>query len=249
MALKAYFDDSGTHDHSPVVVMAGLVAGEAEWAALETEWEDLKAEFGISKFHMNKLINRPWKSEYRGWSDCKAGRALTKFRRAILKTRSLMVGEAVSRDAWNSVCAQTRLGEWFDDPIDFLQTMALRKALEAQRARVFGYETVSVTFDLRLQNLVSWNFFAQGFQKKFPGRFAGYSFGLTEQVLPLQAADMVAYEAFRFQIDYLRGQSEPKARPNFRRMMDSMENRLSFITEPDLLEWVKKVEPFVRRRA
>jgi len=39
--LRAYFDDSGTHDGSKIVVVAGIMGSESELLSLELLWREL----------------------------------------------------------------------------------------------------------------------------------------------------------------------------------------------------------------
>ena len=58
---RAYFDESGIHDGSPIVAVAGLMATEKRWTALEADWlaelGQFKAEgFPISAFHATECV-------------------------------------------------------------------------------------------------------------------------------------------------------------------------------------------------
>lgn len=83
---------------------------------------------------------------------------------------------------------------------------------------------------------------ASGFEKRWPEQFVGYSFGNMEKVLPLQAADMIAYEAFVFHIDRDRLGREPAPRPNFAKLMDELSHDLAFYTEENLLAYARELE-------
>jgi hypothetical protein len=225
--LKAFLDDSGTHDHSDVIVMAGVIASEGAWSILEPQWQRLIEKYEIPKgLHMSKCSNR--RGDFRGWSDTKRRRAVTEFRRLIIETGGRLIGSAVARTDWNAACKKSKLGEVFAAPEDFLQSAVLRKALQSKRASTKGHEEISVTFDCREQSLVRWDWMSKGYVKRWPNRFAGYIFGRTEKVLPLQAADMIAYEALVFQCDRLRAGAEPKPRPNLKRLLDTMASDLAY---------------------
>ncbi len=52
--LVAYFDESGTHDRSKVVSIAGLVGDTKEWARLEAPWAENLATSRIEVFHASE---------------------------------------------------------------------------------------------------------------------------------------------------------------------------------------------------
>jgi hypothetical protein len=49
--LPGYFDESGVHDGSPVVVVAGWLATPDMWIAFERKWKDALTDFHIESFH------------------------------------------------------------------------------------------------------------------------------------------------------------------------------------------------------
>jgi hypothetical protein len=52
MMMKAYFDESGTHDGSPVMCVAGYLLSAEQAVHLDREWAEALAESGVSCFHM-----------------------------------------------------------------------------------------------------------------------------------------------------------------------------------------------------
>lgn len=64
MTIGGFFDDSGTHDSSTLVVLGGLLGTEEQWDAFEPAWSAL----------LNKpLPERPPLKEFH-LTECSAGR-------------------------------------------------------------------------------------------------------------------------------------------------------------------------------
>ena len=53
----AFFDESGTHLDSTVVVVGGYVASEDQWFMFRQEWEDMLHREGIPAIHRVSLEN------------------------------------------------------------------------------------------------------------------------------------------------------------------------------------------------
>ena len=64
--LKAFYDESGTHDGSPVTVLAGFVGDPDECAHFDTEWNKVLRNFGVPFAHAERLHRR--KGLYKGWT-------------------------------------------------------------------------------------------------------------------------------------------------------------------------------------
>jgi len=51
MMVEAYFDESGTHDGSPVMCVAGYLFDGKQCLHLDREWVDALRTFGVTRFH------------------------------------------------------------------------------------------------------------------------------------------------------------------------------------------------------
>ena len=69
MILTAYFDESGTHDDSPITVMAGVMANASQWQRFEMKFRALKQKYGFQTFHTKKF--KASSGDFRGWSPFK----------------------------------------------------------------------------------------------------------------------------------------------------------------------------------
>ena len=55
MLLQGFFDDSGTHAKSPLLVLGGLIATVEQWKDFSIEWDSkLKVEPTIRYLKMNE---------------------------------------------------------------------------------------------------------------------------------------------------------------------------------------------------
>ena len=53
--LDAYFDDSGTHQGSPAISVAGYMSTPDRWKRFESEWRETLDAYGVEFFHMTIL--------------------------------------------------------------------------------------------------------------------------------------------------------------------------------------------------
>jgi hypothetical protein len=67
MSFTAYLDESGIHDGSEAVTVAGYLSTPERWEAFKTEWKLALNEFGIRFFRMSQFANRA--REYQTWTE------------------------------------------------------------------------------------------------------------------------------------------------------------------------------------
>ncbi len=84
--FTAYFDESGTHNNSAIVV-AGYIATDKQWVEFSQNWNDLLQDQGISHFHRTDLESL--KKEFRGWDDPRKIRVIQQAQ-GIIRSRVLI---------------------------------------------------------------------------------------------------------------------------------------------------------------
>jgi hypothetical protein len=57
-SLIAYFDESGSHSESPILVVAGLISTAKQWRLLSREWNNTLAKYGLDSFHMVDCVHK-----------------------------------------------------------------------------------------------------------------------------------------------------------------------------------------------
>jgi hypothetical protein len=66
LTLTAYLDESGTHGHSAVTVMGGMLANARQWERFEAEFSRLKKKHKFRIFHTKKFKRRA--GDFKGWT-------------------------------------------------------------------------------------------------------------------------------------------------------------------------------------
>lgn len=72
--FTGYFDESGTHAGSRVIVVAGYVSPEREWRRLEIKWKKRLRREGAKYYHTTDIEAATPRGPYKGWSRLKADR-------------------------------------------------------------------------------------------------------------------------------------------------------------------------------
>lgn len=216
--LQGYFDDSGTHRGSDIVVWAGFLATEERWTAFEKDWRDLLETYGISAFHIYDCTHGT--GDFDGWCQGKRDAAIYDFREIILTHNLLGIGCAASVKDWDDLV----IGEHRKYLRTSEEYCLSRVVSEAVRFEVENYpdNRMAIMFDQRDRpdtEIIAINRIFDFYGKRHP-RLTEYSFVRTKSVLPVQAADMFAWESYQYAKEYLKTGQCPEARPHFKHFLD-----------------------------
>lgn len=98
--LKAFFDESGTHNGAAVTAIAGFVGSEESWALLEERWTTTLRNLGISTFHM---------------TDAKAQRGeFSRIERRVIYELQLSLARTIKASSLSAVTAGIDSSAWPD---------------------------------------------------------------------------------------------------------------------------------------
>src|SRR6266436_6070961 len=77
--FSVYFDESGTHRASPVVVVAGWVSTDIQWRAFSTSWQKILRVAGLTPpvFHMTDFESR--RPPFSDWKNSKRIKVLQRL--------------------------------------------------------------------------------------------------------------------------------------------------------------------------
>src|SRR5260221_10138362 len=197
--LLAYFDDSGTHANSAVTLIAGLVASAVTWARIEGAWKQHLSVTGVSHFHAVDCENgsRKFSSVSRPLRDSLSyglSEAICSHQRAMV-----LLGSAVKTDDWE-VAAPKEITNRFVDPYYFCFEACLQQISNWSVRHADG-EIVTIVFAQRGQydsRLIELHELYSKSSALPNNRLGSLSFSSPKDSIPLQAADLIAYETYRY---------------------------------------------------
>jgi hypothetical protein len=191
--LVAYFDESGTHgEDSRVVTVAGFLGDSIAWARLEPPWR--KRLGPIPCFHSVQCAVRD-----KRFSHLKPGeqRALSTDLAKLIAARELVgIGASIYTDDWKYSTADM-LRNQYETPYHFCATMAVLKTVKMVAEHSPG-EYVSIIFAQQdeYEEYTRAIMDVMGSLKRLTN-IGHMGFGRPECLIPLQAADLHAYETYR----------------------------------------------------
>jgi hypothetical protein len=214
--LTAYFDDSGTHDTSEVVIIAGLFGNQFQWDAFSDAWgKKLQVpSLGkppLTRFHMYDCYNSL--GEFSGWSRTATDFLAHELGQIIIKNGIWAYACAVLRKEWDSLVtgvSRKALG----DAEGFCARNCYVKTLH-WASNYTSDPQIAFVFDDRPHRKREFEKLFELFQRE--GRREGnrpeltnFAFVSSKRVLPLQGADLVAWEFYQHAIDVLHRGIRPK---------------------------------------
>jgi hypothetical protein len=210
--LKAFFDDSGTDCSGPICLVAGYIAEAVAWERFSEHWaQTLHATPRIDYLKMAEAEAR--KGQFAGWDKSSVEVKLTAFARIIRETVLGSVGSMVGCRNY-ALFAKGRVPETVDHPYWLCFVGVKLTTLMLYRDRC-GDGKIDFVFDQQ----------SLGFSRRGTLLHEGWWDVLTEscsdvlgeiefhddkQVLPLQAADMIAWHLRRHGAAILSGRCEDR---------------------------------------
>lgn len=212
--LNAYFDDSGTHDQSSIVLLAGVFGTEAEMTSLERMWQKhldrpldgLKPP--LTRFHMTDCQGS--RGEFEGWSRTETDYFCHQLQTTIIDSGVSAYGIGCARKDWDDLVTGD-MRAILGDPEGFCVRNCFVKAIEWANANTFD-PRMSFIFDGRPHRQRENKVVFDAFQRQTSSpHLVGISFITSHKIQPLQAADMIAWELYQHANDILvEGLRAPK---------------------------------------
>ena len=237
LMLAAYADESGhsKDTNCRFVGLGGFVATAEQWEIFESLWRSALDSFNEGEeFHAKEFFRKDPKSRYATWSQEKREGFMDSLTSAINTSGAEAVGCVVSLEAYE------KLDESFQKAIKDPFYMAFQEVTKglalsgAPQDNTLAIDPVSMVYAFQSEYGVTkagramqlWNTIKQKPKQFTWAKWMGtYTSAFPRDVLPLQAADLFAYELTR-EFEKWRLQPIPPMRMALKNILRAQENPL-----------------------
>lgn len=195
--LRMYCDESGTHAGSPYFVVAGYISADDQWEKFSVEWQGVLDRYGIDCFHMTDFENRQG-----------AFKTMRTADRKIFFEKLLMFARLRTRKAIPGVVLKSNYEELITDQyredIGSIYTLCANVCLRGvhnwagENARD---EPIAFVFEQGAEHckeiLEAFSKAQKDPQFSVNFKLASLKFENRREVIPLQVADLLAYEVWK----------------------------------------------------
>jgi hypothetical protein len=239
--MQAYMDDSGTHAGAPLCTLGGYFGGVTRWKEFERRWRRVLDTYHVKEFHAKRFWAKTPAGErvdeYKGWSDEKAGRFLNELLTAIANTTVYPFAFGVVAEEWKKIDISQR--RFFTGASRSHRSGAPNRSIFlAFIVCIFRISfyckpgiKVNLIFDQDRRNEEWAHLCLHGLKREVPQlarQIAELSFADGEQACPLQAADLIAYEANLYARN-AKGNPNAPMRPSYRAALARARSMEDFI--------------------
>lgn len=195
-----YFDESGLDERSKSFCIAGYVAESKNWFELRRSWSSTLAEAGVTCFHMADFENR--QGEFEGWTNAKRIGFIKDLLALINSTDVWGVGCGIVKTDYERISAAfiargKVTPHWYRHPyLLAFQHCLIETCVHAED--VHPREKIAFVFDQQAEFHARAEKVYEGLTSsgKWPRAFrlGSLRFASKLDAIPLQAADLLAYE-------------------------------------------------------
>ena len=199
MAVRytAYLDESGTHASSEIVAVGGFVANASNWDGLSVDWQATLDDYGLDYFHMVDFESR--QGPYTSWTRACREDCLNRLLDTIFKYVNQSVAFIIPKRSFDLILsAEAKV--WCGNAYGLAALGCWRKLADtAKDPRLDGVLAITMEGGARGRHMIG-NIYAAG-SKDADWREANpirsLAFHDKREFLPLQAADILAYELYK----------------------------------------------------
>lgn len=240
MTLIAYFDDSGKFDDpiETVTCVGGCIASKQAWDLFKIEWAQVVKRFGISHLHMRTFAHSI--GEFTGWEETKRREFLQVLIEVMCRHVKKPIGAVLPLSQYDELTEEQKAN--LPDPYLICFQDCVHAAGLVADELYDPKETVQLVFAKRPKGdgMVRRDFQLCKQQLPKGDRLVSLEFDTPQNSLPLQAADLVAYELTQLGRDMLDPSSSPleTMRWPMQQLVDKFFPEIGFYTIQRLLDRV-----------
>lgn len=226
--LSAYLDESGTHKGSRICAMGCLVASPAQWERLSRAWLKVLDAVGVPDFHATDCANGA--QAFKGWEPKDRDKLFIRLANLTVRMTAFRVWTAVVMEDYHRFFSD--LKERFPYSLCALGCAARLRHIAVRRGSGFVIPYVFdqgpkgkrafATFD-RMSSKDKAHYFRMGALTKADRL----------QMVPLQVADLHAYEVYRYFSDQMTHGRRTMREP-FRQLLRISDGGGYLLTGPKL---------------
>jgi len=236
--LECYFDDSGTHAGSKIIVWGGLIGTPDKFDVLSRQWikllrEPLPNKKPLKKMQLSSL--RRGRAEFFGYTDGEKDLLTRKFRDIIVEAGLECIAYLVVADDW--LAASTPIDRVF---LGDARNFAFKGVLEAITALANSWKGgLSCHFDKGAQDRAMHTIQAVwDAMRPEESRRTSFTYSSVESLAGLQGADMVAHEAYHYGLHLLNPADCPE-NPHFVDLRNRTNVMFMILHEPEMRQYLK----------
>jgi hypothetical protein len=247
---NGYMDESGTHDGSEIVALAGYVSTYERWARFELEWNKVLAHRRVGVFHMTDFEARQKEFHVNNyWTPNIREQLINRLTTVAKENTSFGIGAAVRRKDYERIIPAD-LQQDFQDPYYLLLYFSMVLLAKWKEMIPDACRPIRFLFDRKkgFEGRASTLYYKSRELNEEQALFGDMGFGSKTECAPLQAADLIVYEVAkegRRALSHRQGE--------MRRAMDVLREKMnllvSFLEESHLNEFVKIVRASTTRKA
>ncbi|MFZ0248001.1 DUF3800 domain-containing protein [Candidatus Binatus sp.] len=241
----AYMDESGTHDESEFAALAGYVDHSSGWTQFETAWKAVLVKYRVSEFHMTDFENRYGEFDWQKYWFLPDKELRHPFMCDIIHAldppKRLRVGCTISLRDYREIIPECFHKDY--SPYYFLFAKCIEQLWRVSFLGIPPDEELAFVFDEKLgfEGRATAIFLALR-DRRFPysDRMGGIQFASSKKVVPLQAADLVAFEYRKYGEREVHKTGRPVRWPMLKLCANGAKGMLHHIHSDSLKSWVAR---------
>lgn len=199
--LQGFIDDSGSNSKSQFYYLAGFILDTQRWEEFSDDWDAaLKSNPGIDYFKMFRANKRT--VEFEGWQESDVQSKVNQLVSVIEKHNPVAIYTVIDRVTFNKMIVPNVRGPYLSDPYQYLFPLIFDVVAKYQKEVGIFPTPVDVDFDEQGEAGMHAQSLYPVLKKTLPSDMRQMLGRLPlmlddKKVLPLQAADMLAWSLRR----------------------------------------------------